>query len=138
MKTLIIGSLISLVAVGLHAQTTVTNVTIKVTTDIVTGSTSNSFSSSLTLAGPAQKDIVRINGLSWAYFVQRANGFTNTFDNWIAKTWAKDNSDVTSAAYNRSISSDTAQKITQGLANGDYSNADVATLTALANKAPSP
>lgn len=130
---LLISSLVGI------SQTTVTNIDVKVTTTvIVTGTSTNSSNSTLSLAAATPKDLARINGLSWAYFVQRAGGFTNSFDNWIAKTWIKDNADATAAAYNRVNTATTLSKLTDLLTIDIdlLSSSDLNNLNTIAAKAP--
>lgn len=137
MKILLALSLVLLAALAHAADTT--NVFVKVTTErIISGVTNASNTTFNIVPATSQKDVARVNGLAWYYAAARANGETNSFDNWLAKTKIKDWTTEAGNDYNRSIQEQTSARLTQGLATGAYSDADVATLTTISNKTPVP
>lgn len=135
MKKLLTSLLLTLLS--LETQAGDTNVTIKVTVEIPGNGTN---STSLTLGYNTPKDKSRIDGLSWMYNTARAGGFTNTFDNWYAKVFEKDNSQSAADAYNRVNSVATLQKLTDLLTiNIDLLSAsDLTSLNTIAAKNPVP
>lgn len=137
MKTLLTLSLVLLATLAHAADTT--NVIFTVTVERVISGATNSANSTLNLVPTtSQKDVSRVNGLAWFYATARANGETDSFDKWIAKTKIKDWTTAAGDDYNRSIQAVTAAKLATGLATGAYSDADVATLTTISNKTPVP
>ena len=94
--SILIGLLIPWTVIG---QTVTTNIDVRATVVILTnGVQQSTANSTLNLTYSTAKDATRIDGLSWAYFIARTGGYTNSFETWIAKIWAKDNTDVTAGA----------------------------------------
>lgn len=137
MKLLITSALLLLAFVA--KSQTVTNIDVRATaTVIVTGTSTNAANTTFTMLASTAKDKVRIDGLSYAYFLARANGFTNTFDNWIAKTWAKDAADVTARAKLQADAVTTIAKLADLLQNNYdlLSAGDISNLNTIAAKSP--
>lgn len=93
MKKLLVIAFLATVALAAKAQT-FTNITVKTTVDvIVTGVSTNSANSTLSLVGNGtKKDQNRINGWAFTFAQYRASGGTNAFEAWL-KTDFQDRAD---------------------------------------------
>lgn len=117
------------------AQTT-TNVLFDVRVERVTAGVTNANSTSFNMVPSSNKDVARINGLSY-YFSYRTN-LSDRFDQWIAKEWLKEKTTTAGDEYNRSIVVDTLNKLAALATTGGLSASDLATLTTISNKTPVP
>lgn len=134
-KILILALILGSLSCG--AQT-VTNLAIRVTTTtIVTGVSTNTAQTTLNLDSGTAKEKIMIDGAAWMYGKARANGETNTFDNWLAKTRIKDEFKSDADAFNRAQNDLILQKLTTLLTTQlDLLSAqDLSSLNTIASKA---